>query len=256
MSEPKPINHAELARHWGCSAPYVSKLVKTKAMPAFVSLAEADAWRSVNAPARHSAKTAPQDSNKNGIEGEKNIALDPNTTTATGTTPAAETANAPKCSAPNTVSGGGEIIDVTCYITRGVDFDELMLRQAEDAAQVAHGLYLRACAGGNPTAISAALKNRTDAADAAAAVRKRFLEIQEQARSLISIDEVMDTLGTELQAWRAAMLKLGERCANVANPADPALAKRAIDAGVDQAFQKLESAIDRGQAQLAAQKAS
>ena len=91
-----------------------------------------------------------------------------------------------------------------------------------------------------------------EASDAAAYVRERFLGLQEKSRTLLPLDEVMDVVGTELQAVRQALSKLGELCANDANPADPAVARRVIDAAVDNICARFGLLLNRAQRELAA----
>ena len=242
MSEQIPIRKAELARHWGVRPSYVSNLIKRKALPEFTSFEEADAWRAVNAPpkAAHAAgsalPTVPDSANSDDTL-EKNAAIN-KTTTSSG-----KENGRPQ----------GELIDVTAFIRRDVDFDALMIESAEGVPQVAHGLYLRACAGGSPNEIAAALKNWNDAMKAAAAARLAFLETQEKTRALLPLDVVMDIVGTELQALRANLLKLGERIAARANPDNPALARGVIDAAVDESvFRQCDAVESRASRELAA----
>lgn len=239
MSEPKPLTNAALASHWGTSRPYVSKLKRAiadggKAMPEFFSTEEADTWRAVNAPAKPTQSFA-----QNSTESGKNIGGASGTTTRRGK-------NNERARAP--------IIDVTEIIRRGAgkDFDSLMIQQAEHVPQIAYGLYELACGRGNSAEISFANKNWHEAAKAAAAVRASFLELQEKTRALITLDEVMDIVGTEMQPARAAFRKLGERHASAANPENPELAHRVIDAAVDKVFAQLDATLARLQKELAA----
>ena len=233
MSEPKPLTGAELARHWGVSKALVSRFKAEKRMPPFTSREEADAWRAVNAPPRAKAGRPEADAVSPNGEGGVGKIADSFPTTGSGT------------EAKGAGEEGAEVIDVRTFIQRDRDFDVLMIEQAEDVPQIAYGLYVRACQKGNPSEISAANKNWHESAKAAKAVRDDFLELQERTRALIPVDLVMDIVGTELQAVRSAFLKLGERTANAANPADPACAKAAIDAAVDEIFRKLDAALER-----------
>ncbi len=239
MSEPNTVKNSTLARHWNVSQAYVSKLRRPterggKAMPAFSTLAEADNWRAVNAP-----PNSPQSFSQNSTErGKKNGG-------AFGTTTERRKNNA--------TNGHGKIVDITQFLLRGAgeDFDALMIRQAEEKPQIASGLCDLACAGGNSAEISAALKNWHEAAKASAAVRGSFLDLQEKTRALLPLDEVMDIAGTELQAVRQAMDKLGERYAAAANPENPTLAKQVIDGAVDKIYAQLDRVRARLQKELA-----
>ncbi len=243
-TEPKPIRDADLARHWGVSRSYVCGLRRHKAMPDFVALATADEWRAVHAPPKpaNSGRRAPlfagehDDAAKNpvGSPRKKNRGF-----TDTNTSP--ETEEPP------------EKIDIDAFIsTGGVDFDGLVIQQAEQATQIAYGLLKRASGRGDPNAISAATRNWQESARASAEVRERYLKIQERNGELISLDRVMDVVGTQLNAVRSALDRLGERIAAAANPADPAVAKAAIDAAVDTLFRQLETAAARTRTEVEA----
>ena len=267
----KPLTNAALARHWECSAPYVTKLRRSiaeggKAMPDFATLAEADAWRAINAPPRISTATASDSAKNRDVDREKIADSFTNTTAGpkgNGAAGGTETARGERSPANNhgaSARGGAppetDVIDVRKFITPGADFERLMIAQAEETPQVAHGLFLRACAGGNPAEISAANRNWHETAKSAYAVRSDFIALQERTGALISIDDVRDILGTELQAGRSAFLKLGERIASRVNPADPLLAKSVIDAAVDEVFRQLDAALERSTRELAQPKAS
>jgi hypothetical protein len=126
----------------------------------------------------------------------------------------------------------------------GADFLQTMIRQSEAMPQIAHAAYLRAVARGNSAEISAAIKNWHESMKAAAAARDEFITQQEKLRELLPLAPVLDVLGSELQALRTRLLKLGELIAKAANPGDPELARKAIDAGVDEIFAQM-SAIEQ-----------
>lgn len=246
MSEPKPIKFVDLARHWGCSRAYVRKLVIGKGlpvnpagMPAFTSLEAADAWRIEHAPGRKAYDT----SAKKEADAAEKTARFSDTTTAAGTTtegraPAQPTGN------------GAEFIDVEKFIRRDRDFDSLMVEQAERVPQIAFGLLELKQRTGVASTIAAATDNWQQAAKAAAAIRTQFLDVQERTRALIQLDQVMDVVGTELQALRTNLLKLGERAGPKANPENPALAQAAIDAAVDLVFRQTTLVLERTRKEL------
>lgn len=263
MSEQKPVKNAALARHWCCSAAYITKLKKAteeggKAMPDFFALDDADAWRAVNAPPKKTDQTgAPSgaDSTKNPVDGGKKIAFRAVTTTNGTIEPEAAAAaheRSPANNAPTRRPPSDEKINVDQFIVRNADFDALMIKHAEEVPQIAFGLLKLKATWGEAGAISAATKNWHEAAGAAASVREKFLDLQERTRALIQLDQVMDIVGTELQALRTTLLKLGERTAAKANPQDPNVARMAIDAAVDQVFRQLEVAGERVAKELAA----
>lgn len=254
MSEQKPIKPADLARHFGCSPAFISKLRRRivdggKEMPDFYSLEEATAWRSVHAPPKlrkRSPVGPPEPLGERLTSEAKNFASSAGTTTSTnhngaggkegtGTTPGAR-------------EEGG--IDVRGFIRAG-DFDAMMIENAEGVPQVAHGLYLRACSTGNATAIAQALANWSDAMKAAAAARAAFITVQERTRALLPLDQVMDILGTELQAVRADLAKLGERYGAIANPQAPEVGRQAIEAAVDTVLERFEPMTVRTSRELA-----
>jgi hypothetical protein len=230
MSEEKPIRNADLARHWRCSPAYITKLKHLpseggKGMPDFTSLEAADSWRAVNAP--------PKPGNDPSLfggkqSGEKNSDF---SLTTTGK--------------KNPIEISGKIIDIAQFIRNGRNFESLMIEDAEKVPQIAFGLFQLASKEGNSAEISAASKNWHECSKAAAAVRNEFLDLQERTGTLISLDEVMDVIGMELQAVRGALLKLGERLANQANPQDPAQARRVIDFGIDGIFRQLDAVVER-----------
>jgi hypothetical protein len=264
--EQRPISKADLARHWGVSRPYVTKLSKPeteggKSLPVFYDLADADAWRAVHAPERASRVvptfTGEQSFNENSVEAEKKSSGPADTTSQPKPRDTARGRNSARGGAKD---AGGEWlpakIDVQAMVRRDIDFDVLMVQHAEEVPQIAHGLLKMAAETGHPNAISAATRNWHEAADASADVRERFLSLQEKSRALLPLDEVMDIVGTELQAVRVALMKLGERCANEANPADPALAQRVIDAAIDLVFAKLSGVEIRAARELSVAPAS
>jgi hypothetical protein len=253
MSEEKPIRKADLARHWRVSPPYITKLVKKKGMPCFTDLASADAWRAVNAPPKPSNQKPIEASMENGIEADKKIAVFSGTTKAPESkqAPGPESASGTPQGLPPNTNPPAEVIDVLAFIRTDKDFDALMIEQAERVPQIAYGLFLRASNRCNPAEIAAANKNWHESAKAAAAVRGEFLSLQERTGTLIPLDRVMDIVGTEMQALRAALAKFGERCGPIANPADPLLAQRAIDAGIDRLLQLMVSVESRAAKELA-----
>lgn len=209
-------------------------------------MAEADAWRMVNAPPRpgnaHRAGrgfAGEQSSAKNPAEGGEKNGGDTVTTT-----PA------------NSIPAGGEWqparVDVAAMVTKGGDFDELVLQHAEEVAQIAYGLFRLAAETASPNSISAATKNWHEAARATGDIRTRYIEALERRRVLLPLDEVMDIVGTELQAVRAAFTKLGERVAASANPAEPSLAQRAIEEEIDRVFSAMDQLAARARRELAA----
>ena len=258
MSE--PIKKADLARHWKVSPAYVTQLFGRwqKKNPGaaeltFASLDEADQWRAIHAPpkpANEARRTVfagkpSQSSPEKPAETAEKTRESSRTPQTAGQKPAGAGGDNTDASTPSP-----DIIDVETLITRGGDFDELMLRQAEEVPQIAYGLYRRACARGAAAEIANATKNWNDASKAGHAVREKFLEIQEKTRALISLDVVMDIVGTELQGVRARMLKLGERNASKANPENPALARAVIDAAIDEVFQAIETVTVRTEKEL------
>lgn len=263
--EQRPLSKADLARHWGVSRAYLTKLSKPeteggKSLPIFFDLAEADAWRSVHAPERRS-RVVPtfageQSSTENSAEGAKKS---PDLTSTTSL-PKAQGESGRRKGGGGGAKDLGEWlpakIDVAAMTRRTVDFDVLMVQHAEEVPLIAHGLFKMAAETGHPNAISAATRNWHEAASASANVRGRFMELQEKSRALLPLDEVMDIVGTELQAVRSALHKFGERCAMDANPADPALARRVIDAAMDAVFAKLSSVEVRAARELSGPPAS
>lgn len=76
--------------------------------------------------------------------------------------------------------------------------------------------------------IMATLKILSEAAAKASTARAAALARLQRRRSLISPDEAIDIVGTEFQAIRSVLLKLGARVGPRANPADLKLAETLI----------------------------
>lgn len=231
---------AQIAAHWGCSKSYVCRKIR-EGMPDFDSLDQASAWRLANAPSR-AAKIAESEVSgtpillqKTNTFSEKNIA---------------QQAAPPRAVGVGDVVSG--IIDIEAFTQPEGDYDVAVVGRAERSERIAHGLYNHAATLNQPAQINYTLATWTAAAKASAEIRTRFLEIQEKKRALISIDEVMDIVGTELQAFRSAFLKLGERIATRANPSDPALARSVIDAEIDRQFSRLATTEQRARHELSA----
>jgi len=245
VSEQKPIKHADLARHWGVSRPLVCKFAKERSMPAFTSLAAADTWREVNAPPRK-RKSTTNDSSKIGAEvsEKKSRASDTSNNDATSSgsgTGGRETSKG--------TSGAWEI-DVETFIRTDKDFDSLMIEQAERVPQIAFGLLELKQRTGVAHAIQDATANWHQAVKASASVRTQFLDLQERTRALIQLDEVMDVVGTELQALRSFLDKLGTRYGAAANPDDPQRAIDVINGAIDEVYRRIDMAQDVARKEL------
>lgn len=249
----QPIKRAEIARHWGVSPAYVTITLKRHggADLEFATLDEADRWRAVHAPAKPAGASKramfagehPQSSPENTAEdGEKNRGL-PGTTS--------EPSRSTRGRGGNNGNSHGARLNVSAFVSADDDFDAVMLKQAERVPQIAYGLYELACGRADSVEIANATRNWNNAAKASATVREKYLEIQERTRALIPLDLVMDIVGTELQAVRSVMLKLGERYAARANPADPTLAKAVIDEAVDAVFSALANVEARTPREIA-----
>jgi len=217
-------------------------------MPRFTSYLEADAWRAVHAPPRKVHETSVK---KLAEAAEKNAGFPQ--------TPAADITNSPPpAGAPSPAEPRDpppERIDVDKFVDRESDFDALMIRQAEELPQIAHGLMRKKAALGEAGAISAAIKNWHEASKAAADVREKFIAIQQETRALIPIDDVEDVVATELREVRKVLRKLGARVAAAANPDNPPLAQRAVDTGVDECLLLFEHVVERTKLELRPQEA-
>lgn len=223
--------------------------VNSDGSPAFTSLPEADAWREEHAPPRKSAKA----SEKNGTEvGEKNARISDTTSGGTDNQEqdAESAAGIPAAGEPGSATFAGKrqrapvgtlpLIDVEKFIRTDKDFDSLMIEHAERVPQIAFGLLELKQKTGVPTAIAAATENWGQSVKAAAAVRERFLDLQERTRALIQLDAVMDIVGTELQALRSHLDKLGDKIGALANPENPTLAAGVINTAVDRIYELME----------------
>jgi hypothetical protein len=246
MNDPKPISRADLARHWKVSPPYVSKLGRSiaeggKAMPEFFSIAEADSWRTRNCPPRPEFE-AHRNSTNNPPPSAGKIAQSKTPQQPSGRESPPETPPSPP----------ERTIDVMPFVDHGADFTSLMIRQAKEVPQIAHGLWKDACRRQSHSEIDRTLSTWTDAAKAAAGILNDYLELQEKSKALIPIDVVMDIVGTELQAIRTRMLKFGEQVGPKANPDNPILAVTVINTAIDDLFKSFEHAENISAAELVA----
>lgn len=233
MDTPIKIKPSALARHWAVSKAYVSQLTTgPKKMPAFTTLADADAWRALNAPpkpALESVRTSSDDAPSQ----KKNRVPTP-----------------PQQSRKENAHGGCEVVDIDPFINRAGDFDLLMVQDAEAMPKIARGLFDRACRANNLAEIANLLKIWAEAAGKAADARQRYLDLMERKRLLVNVDDVFDIVGSELQPLRSSMLKLGMRAASKANPANPQLAQTVIDSAVDDIFKNLDNGLDLARREL------
>lgn len=227
------VKPAELARHWGVGPSYVSNL-RGRGMPDFESFEAADLWRLEKCPPR---------ARRNGR------------CSATSTAPGVVVVENSPQHHNNTGQGRAplEPIDTRQFLAAaGADFDALMVKQAEDTAQIAHGLYLKACERQDVVAIAGALRNWNEAARQAADVRERFMGMQQKAKLLAPVDKIMDVIGVQLQEVRLMLTGMGARIGPDANPSDPSLAQRIIDAEIDRVFAQLATATEEIQDKAAA----
>lgn len=235
------LTDQDLCEHWGVSWPYVCKLRKEKALPAFVTKDEADAWRAVNAPPRGRRSIG-----KNRVEKPAHPQTGPGTADATGGGGQSSPANNPP--AP-------KIINIRKFIRKTNDFDGLMLAQAEAVPQIAYGLLELSFAKGDIVETSAQLKNWNESAKAAASAREKFLETQEKARMLLPLDEVEDVTGTFLQEIRRGLLRLDERVAVAVaaflTPEQVLVVRKACADEIDNIFKQLEAVPVQVQRELA-----
>lgn len=229
MDHPKPILRTrDLAEHWGTSRAYVSKLKRSyaaggKSMPDFSTLADADKWRSMNAPPER--KRGGSQSQRENATAEKN--------------PAPIQPQEPKYNPP------AEQIDVAAFVDNEEEFDVLMIRHAEEVPQICFGLYKLAAERGDLGALANRVRDWGEATKQAAAVRARFLDIKQRTGELIPLDVCMNVVGITLGGIRSGMIRLGARAAREANPDDPGRAQKAIDAAVDRIFSMAGPAEER-----------
>lgn len=201
----KRLTGQEIAKAWGTSPQYVSKVRgqcsrSGEPMPDFRTAKEAKAWYASR------RQRSPGD---------------------------------PVGEAPAPVAGGlcdgAEILSLSEMVARleNEDFDEIMVEHAQRVPIAAYRLYLQAVEAGNDTQVSQRIKNWGEAAKQAAAIREKFIEVQERNGQLLSLDIVMDVVGGLLQALVQALDTGGQKYAKRANPENPAVAQAAIHAFVD-----------------------
>lgn len=116
------------------------------------------------------------------------------------------------------------------------DFDSAMMR--EDAALVleARKQVVAAMKSGDAATLNFALSTYAKLSKELVAARLRWMESQEKAGRLLDLDECLAAITPHVAEVRRAFVKLGDRCAFAANPANPQMAKAIIDEAVDATF--------------------
>lgn len=224
------VKPADLARHWGVGPSYVSNL-RARAMPEFESLEAADLWRLEHCPPRARRNTGCAASAATPATPPEHPGEPAKTSSGINNPPRGRTALDP--------------IDTSQFLApAGVDFDSLMVQQAENTAQIAHGLYIKACERQDVVAIAGSLRNWNEASRQAADIRERFMGLQQKAKLLAPIDKILDVVVVQLQEVRLLLTGMGTRIGPDANPADAALAQRMIDAEIDRVFAQMDTATD------------
>lgn len=231
MSAPAKVKKADLARHWKVSPSYVSKLIRTKGMPEFETLAAADEWRSIYAPTKPAlevARTSPAPHEK----------LPP-----TGENSPTPPLPSPQVHQPTSLEGlSQKDLDAFCVIEG--TFEETMIRRARRNALIAGAMCERSVALGLVSHVAVWGDRFNDQAETARKLTASYLDLQEKANVLVPIDTVMDVMGTELQQVRTVLQKFGGPLSVKLFPNDPsaaASAKALIDAEVDnQVFRQID----------------
>jgi hypothetical protein len=124
-------------------------------------------------------------------------------------------------------------------------FDEMMVEHAERVPVAAYNLYLQAVRAGNDAQVSQRIKNWGEATKQAAAVREKFVELQEKTGQLLPMDIMLDVVGEVLQAIVYALDTMGAVYAAKANPENPERAKSVLNAAADAIKKRILESEDR-----------
>jgi hypothetical protein len=133
---------------------------------------------------------------------------------------------------------------------RNGDFDAIMVEHAEQVPVAAYDLYLQATRAGNDAQVSVRIKNWGEASKQAAAVREKFIELQEKTGQLLPMDIMLDVVGTILQAIVSSLDTMGSRIAKQANPENPDLALRVINEAIDEVKGRVNESKARVKAEI------
>lgn len=117
-----------------------------------------------------------------------------------------------------------------------VGFDEVMMQREALLLDRARVALEGASVSGNAGEFNFALMSYAKLQDVFAKTRERWLETKRKRGEVLTCDEAMAVIGPHEAEVRRALAKFGDRYAAKANPANPALAKRVMDEGIDAAF--------------------
>lgn len=132
----------------------------------------------------------------------------------------------------------------------GLSFDELMVWHAEQVPIAAHRLYLQAVEAKNDAQVSVRIKNWGEASKQAAAVREKFIALQEESGQLLPMDIMLDVVTEIFGSLVYAIDTMGERYATKANPENPEIAKTALEAAADEIKMRVSESDTRIQSEV------
>ena len=225
-----------IAKAWGVTKQTAASTLKRRGVQPtqFANADEAQAWRVANVPARTHVKAADLADCK--LEVAKCDIKSPPPTTSDQPGPE------PLPPTPRGATPLGASTEEKPPVFEG-DFETRMVLEAEDVAAIANR-EVRASLR-SPMMAAVSVKNWGAAMREVASLRDRFTKSQLERRELLSLDDALEAVSVLLGSLRRRIVKLGERAASNANPADPAAAKAAIDREVDLLMAEIESADSR-----------
>lgn len=206
----QPITKAQLARLWGVSKPYLTKLAK-KGLPPFYTELEALEWRD-----KHIQK------------GHKFLPEQPKT-------PLIEEPEKPE---PKPRENPQEQpLEEERQLTD--------VEQADKAVQMAYRLFEEACESRDDRLIQSRTKIWGEVQKQANVVKTEALERKMREGRALDIDIALNLVMNEMQEVRRRLTGLGADNANACNPDNPDLARLVINEAVDAIFESMESSVER-----------
>ena len=216
----RPLRKTDIARAMGWNKSYLSG-ERFKGMPDFYAMEDFKAWYAATSP-----RAAPMNAG-----GEVSV--------VGGGTDGREKKT------PVDGKGGRPYFDLARWDVDPEDFDIETVKRAERVVSTAYGLFELASETGDVAAAFGAVKNFGESVKQASAAKASYLDMLERQGKLLPLDDVMDVVGGVLTELRGQISRLGARVAASANPGDPALAQRVIEAEADRIFESVESAAKR-----------
>lgn len=230
-----------IAAHWGVDGSWVRHLRSESAkvrLPEFPDLGAdhpdrftlVDEWRALHAPPRRRRRLADPADRPDEVKTNRGGQGAPGSSAPN--TPGAKWWTADTRNAPTAAAATAEEIEAERVSISG-DFEGWTVRAWETAAVLAVRRYREAMQSGNGVQIANALTAMNDTLRRAREQREAWLDLQERARQMISVNRAQDLLAPVLNALERRLKALGRRIGPDANPEDPTRAARAVDGEID-----------------------